>query len=422
MIPQRFALYGLILIAFAALITPVEAQNAVCRQLRAELSALGSGGGGRARQFEAAAQRQRNEIARTYAYSRSIGCDRGQFLFFGSAPPPECGALQARIQRMQSNFDSLMRQAENMGGGIGSETRRQQLIAAIDQACNRPEPALRGEPLLRGDPGLQPPRGVPSGGLFNVPPPPPQDMEPEPRRPLNTDIMEEDEPAPRARGGSRPVCVRTCDGFFFPVNSLPNGRGGADDLCQALCPGVETKAYFMPGGDGNIEQAVSVDGEAYTQLANASLYKRKFEASCSCRGSGQSWLQALQNAEAMLDKRRGDIVVTQEKSNELARPRNADTKDISGKKKGAKNAEITPPPAAPVDTGAIESEAIAVLGASAPTAGTESAGIGPKSIEADPVLKQQDGAKQNVTTGDGTKRQVRIVAPDIVAPTIGRAP
>ncbi|WP_044156471.1 DUF2865 domain-containing protein, partial [Escherichia coli] len=51
-----------------------------------------------------------------------------------------------------------------------------------------------------------------------------------------------------ARGGAQVICVRTCDGAYFPMRNLPEGRYGADEMCQALCPGTEAVAYSMPYG------------------------------------------------------------------------------------------------------------------------------------------------------------------------------
>ncbi len=63
---------------------------------------------------------------------------------------------------------------------------------------------------------------------------------------------------------------------------------------------------------------------------------------------------------------------------------------------------------------AAESEEAAEAGASAPTASKESAGIGPQSIETNRVVGAQEGPKQTLTTGDGSKRPVRIIAPNLI--------
>jgi hypothetical protein len=64
-----------------------------------------------------------------------------------------------------------------------------------------------------------------------------------------------------AKGGSKMVCVRTCDGGFFPL-ATSSRRGGAEgmaDMCRALCPNVETRV-FTYYASGDIDQAVGLDG------------------------------------------------------------------------------------------------------------------------------------------------------------------
>ncbi len=59
--------------------------------------------------------------------------------------------------------------------------------------------------------------------------------------------------------GHRAVCVRLCDGAFFPMTSSP--RPGMNlnqaEMCQMQCPGAETALYRMR--DDQIENAVSVE-------------------------------------------------------------------------------------------------------------------------------------------------------------------
>ena len=133
----------------------------------------------------------------------------------------------------------------------------------------------------------------------------------------------------RAKRGSRPVCVRTCDGFFFPVPATPRGGKTPADLCQATCPNAETVLFRAPA-DGDIEQAVSERGKPYTQLANASRYKKVHDPACSCKAKGETWAQVLRGAEAMLSRHKEDVVVTAAKAEEMARPKRVEA-SASGK-------------------------------------------------------------------------------------------
>src|SRR5215212_6235675 len=243
------ALAGLLAVGESAL-----AQSAACQRYRAELASLGSGGSRGA----GAARQQRAEIARLAGYYHSIGCTEGGF--FG--PPPECGAIAGRIQAMQANYGRLAGQADDTGA------RRRQLLAAIQQSC-QPQREARLE--------VKPPRASVE-----------RDDE-KPRRAVSERrSRDEDEARPRrSLGGSRLVCVRACDGFFFPLTNAPEGR--ADAMCQALCPGAETAAYSMPSGESaELDRAVSLKGKPYTRLASAFKFQKSVDPSCSCKKDGQT--------------------------------------------------------------------------------------------------------------------------------------
>ena len=68
---------------------------------------------------------------------------------------------------------------------------------------------------------------------------------PPPPLPVDEDGPLDDEGDSHAHGGSQAVCVRTCDGGFFPLSF--SVRSASDDelteLCKALCPNAEVRLY-----------------------------------------------------------------------------------------------------------------------------------------------------------------------------------
>jgi Protein of unknown function (DUF2865) len=63
---------------------------------------------------------------------------------------------------------------------------------------------------------------------------------------------------------------------------------------------------------------VSVSGQLYTALPNAYRYRKEFNAACSCRRPGQSWADALKNADDSTTLDSTDIVVTEQKSKAMS--------------------------------------------------------------------------------------------------------
>jgi hypothetical protein len=139
-------------------------------------------------------------------------------------------------------------------------------------------------------------------------------------------------------GTYRTVCVRTCDGAYFPVSFATYPARFPDDekTCKALCPAAEATlfSYRNPGED--ISQATSIAGQPYTSLANAFKYRTEFNPSCACKAAGQTWSDALKSVDDKAAvEQQGDIIVTEESAKRMALP--PGTKAQSAKK-GAKGA------------------------------------------------------------------------------------
>lgn len=89
--------------------------------------------------------------------------------------------------------------------------------------------------------------------------------------------------APGTRSGSQMVCVRTCDGFFFPVSAGGStDRAIAEFMCKASCPGAPVKLFTRRAG-GEIEDAVGADRSLYRKLAGALSFRNEVSPACSCR-------------------------------------------------------------------------------------------------------------------------------------------
>ena len=278
------------------------AQNAECARLQQAIAARRGSSGS-----QAAVERQRAELGRTRAYAGSLGCGNRKFLFFGSEPPPQCGEVTAQISRMEANLADLQARA---GGGGGD------LVARYNAECGHAQPSGPGnvfEALF--------------GGIARLGAP--QDQEPP-----QTDARFEDhgdqprQSAPsgekggvQAHSGSYAVCVRTCDGSFFPVSYSGAGSraDSLEDVCRALCPNADMALYSFPFG-GTVDEAASPTGEPYANLPNAGKFEKTYDPSCSCRRKGQTWAEALADAEARYGHEKHDILVTPEKSAEMARP------------------------------------------------------------------------------------------------------
>jgi hypothetical protein len=103
----------------------------------------------------------------------------------------------------------------------------------------------------------------------------------------------------RISGTYRTICVRLCDGYYFPVSfsTLPEHFDRDADSCQSKCAApVELYYHPTPGSGGmstaatgaaptgGVEQAVShKTKQVYSTLKVAFLYRNKFLPGCSCK-------------------------------------------------------------------------------------------------------------------------------------------
>lgn len=367
------------------------AQDVNCVALANQLSALArQPASPQAASYAQAAQKQQIELARTVSYAQSLGCNRQQFLFFGDPPPPQCSALNQRIAAMQANLGQLRSAAQ--AGGL--DQRRRMLTAQYEAYCSNRPSAQQGGSFFDQLFG---------GGRV-------QELPNDPEMPLDP---EEDRP----RGGPVAVCVRTCDGGFFPVSYSATRRSLDDlaDLCSALCPNADTM-LFTKRQDAEIDTALSADGVSYASLANAGKFKKKFDPSCACKPANKSWSEALADAERMIaNKSNRDIIVTPQRAEELSRPKVSPAAALTPAAKPTAKPDARPAVAARTVQEAEEDKTVADLEregkVEAEAASRSNAGITPGRHAAGRLYTVRDGQRETVTTPDGTTRTVRVVGP-----------
>jgi hypothetical protein len=114
---------------------------------------------------------------------------------------------------------------------------------------------------------------------------------------VSKDGDEEDEDSPKSMGGNtyRTMCVRLCDGYYFPVSFATTKDSFERDAatCERNCGGVtDAKLYTYRNPGGDVEDMEDLDGKPYKKLQTAFLFRTKYEASCKCRA--HPWEDASQ--------------------------------------------------------------------------------------------------------------------------------
>jgi Protein of unknown function (DUF2865) len=314
------------------------AVNPICPRLEAQLATIDRGGSGdpakedQIRRYQDAATRQQSELDRVTAQARRMGCDTSGFFSLFNNRSAQCGPVNNQIQQMRGNLDQMTGNLERLRsgsfGGDDRDNQRRSVMTALAQNNCGPQYAAAAPP---------PPGGV--GGFLNnlfgggnaTSSPPLGDLGP-------------------PSGTYRTVCVRTCDGGYFPVSfaTVPARFPDDERTCKALCPATDAAlyAYRNPGED--INQAVSVNGQPYTALPNAFHFRTEFNPSCACKAPGQTWSDALKTIDdTAAAQQQGDIIVTEESAKKMQQRAQQPAKGPVSKK-GAPlpaAAATAPPPA-----------------------------------------------------------------------------
>jgi Protein of unknown function (DUF2865) len=83
----------------------------------------------------------------------------------------------------------------------------------------------------------------------------------------------------------RTICVRLCDGYYFPVSfsTLPSHFPQDAEVCTSKCA-APTELYYYPNPGGSVDQSVALKTqEAYTKLKVAFRYRKEYVNGCSCK-------------------------------------------------------------------------------------------------------------------------------------------
>jgi hypothetical protein len=287
-----------------------QSPNPNCQRLEAQLASLDRGNNDpqRADQIhraEDAVNRQQFEVDRLVAQSRRLGCGSSGFFSIFNNPPPQCGGLSRQIDQQRNTLERLQNQLEQLSGGTTERAAQRQslLIALGDNGCG---PQYRSAALQGQQGGFFDRLFGGNGGVFSA-------------------------PSGQMGGTFRTICVRTCDGFYFPVSfeTTPDRFRDDEATCQRMCPAAEAQLYTYHNPGEEVTQAVSLGGRLYTELPAAFSYRKALNPACSCRRPGESWSEALKASGPDETVAPGDVVVTEKNAKQLSQPRiGADGKPI----------------------------------------------------------------------------------------------
>lgn len=306
--------------------------NPVCVRLEAQLAAIDRGAGAdparaeQTRRIEETLNKQQADLDRTQAQWQRLGCQTPSLFSIFTNQSPQCGPLNGQISQMRASIDRTMAELQRSRHGADDEMQRQAVIGALAQNECGPQYRAAAAPQKGFFETLFGGLGNPGGGAA----PPGTTVDPQ-----------------LGGSGYRTLCVRTCDGYYFPISysTSPSRFGEDEQTCQKLCPAAEAVLYSHRNPGEDVAQAVASNGRVYRDLPTAFRYRREFSASCSCKQPGQTWADALgQIKDSTIE--RGDIVVTEERAKALSQPRTENPNRASPPRADARKPTANTPAAA----------------------------------------------------------------------------
>jgi len=201
------------------------------------------------RRFEETLREQQLVLDRARAAVADGQCTSGSITVYGSSDNSVCDRMRVRIAQLEEEV-ALLTQRRDALAAEGRETGRSRIVAALRaNGCPvaKPQVVIRESVRLRD-----------------------QARE----RAL-------DDPSRRYRT----MCVRACDGYYFPISfsSSPAEFGRDAEQCARQCPGADVSLYIHSVPEERSEDMVSADdGSPYVSLPNAFAYRNGLTSSCSC--------------------------------------------------------------------------------------------------------------------------------------------
>ncbi len=274
--------------------------NPRCRELEAQLTG-GAGAAGQdqlpriendMRQADAQYQRAQTDADRS-------DCYEDMFLFGRSLRrTPRCVDLDRQVQAAKAQLAQLKAQRDAILRGSSPRGRRDDIVAEL--ARNR-----CGDQYVR-EYEQQRSRNQSVFSFFND-----EDNSDEretPRFSTSTSTY----------GGSsstfRTLCVRECDGFYFPISTATTQAQFREDeaKCHSQC--ASPAELYFHRSDEDVDQMVSLSGRPYAQMPFAFRNRKVYIKGCSCNAAEYSVEEIAKSEDALKHSKRADASAAKQAS------------------------------------------------------------------------------------------------------------
>lgn len=251
----------------------------ICDRLRFDLAGLSTRESPAAEglKYARAINDQKASLRELNVALREKGCSSGSILTVGGDTDAACSDLEEKQARMRRNLSILESKRITLLSTAEDQARdRRRIHDELDAYdCNTaPQlvstPGETDEPLVQDAPG----------GMEIIRAP---DSDEGPASHGFVDLG-----GAGANGGLVTLCVRTCDGAYFPISSRASSVNFRRDaqVCSMMCPGNDTELFYHSIASESTEMRSAVSGEAYAGQSYAWRFRTQPKsAQCGCNFS-----------------------------------------------------------------------------------------------------------------------------------------
>lgn len=116
----------------------------------------------------------------------------------------------------------------------------------------------------------------------------------------------------------RTMCVRLCDGFYFPISFGVRRESFYRDnrACMKRCAGG-ARLFFYPTVGGSIADMIDFSGRSYRSLTTAYRYRKSLVSGCTCQAEPWTAEAKARHLDYAAKEAEQDAVASQAKKREV---------------------------------------------------------------------------------------------------------
>ena len=285
-IAMGLAMFATTLTGFG-LSSVAKADEWACRALQIKIDAAprsqpSGKNSAQAARYAKAITAQNVQIDRAKSQARALGCS-GSIITLGGGGKPVCSKLTGALKSMNANMSKLKAQYARLSKGGGTISSREVLRARYnDMGCgqndNRNIISVKADDKTKSNSNIASILGDTKAKRDD-------------RRKADQKRAAEklEIPGLSYSGDTfRTLCVRKCDGYYFPISfSTTKDNFKRDTVaCESMCPGTEVELFMHKVPEEESEDMVSKKGEPYKAMSYAFAYRsdnQTKDPACRCQ-------------------------------------------------------------------------------------------------------------------------------------------